>query len=69
MQVVYKWFSWEGDRVVITCEVGPEASRFQTFSLLSYLSSMDSRLEAFNTYPTHDSFAALPGQATALPIM
>ncbi len=32
----------------------------------SSLSSMDSDLEAFSHNPTHDSFAALPVQATAI---
>jgi hypothetical protein len=31
--------------------------------------SMDSSLEAFSHNPTDDSFAALPAQATALPII
>ena len=42
VQVVYKWFDSECSRVVITCETGLAASGFQTFSLASYLSSMDS---------------------------
>ena len=34
--------------------------------MISSLSSMDSDLEAFSHNPTHDSFAALPVQATAI---
>ena len=33
---------------------------------ITSLSSMDSDLEAFSHNPTHDSFAALPVQATAI---
>jgi hypothetical protein len=34
----------------------------------NFVSSADSDLEAFSHFPTRDSFAALPFQATALPI-
>ncbi len=47
---------------------GPEAYRYSRKRPCtgSSLFSMDSDLEAFSHNPTHDSFAALPFQATAI---
>ena len=54
--------------VMLRCGAGHEAYRYACNARVdkSSLSSMDSDLEAFSHNPTHDSFAALPVQATAI---
>ncbi len=56
--------------VVIACGAGPFVrpivTRVTPVESGSSLSSTDSDLEAFSHNPTHDSFAALPVQATAI---
>jgi hypothetical protein len=68
MKVVYNGFP---SRRVSRCAdlwCRAEAYRYSRNARVerSSLSSMDSDLEAFSHNPTHDSFAALPVQATAI---